>query len=412
MEIVIEETRRAVGGVNSIILAGGFGRGEGTVRKLPDGSYVPMNDYDLYVVTNIKVPYEVFKTLERQLARKIGVDIDMKIIRTCRLKYLIPDMFTFELKETSRVIWGKDLRAQIQVEKSDVPLCAGLNTLFIETLALIMNFDPRYLTGEPVPSKKAPMFDYVCSKVFVEICNALSLLGDFYDPSLLKRANLFSRRYEAVFPELSKMLPDLPSKVKYHTDLKLTNPNFGAGDLMERWLDARVALEHTLRYFVSKVLHKPPDAQKELSRFLIANRRKLASFYFEHYIRYAFNRMRLPTKSILEKFADPAVRIYENLRYSRNCYHSHGRLFLAPLLRFESPLMNVYVCAASLLFSIEENSRVNTALLDDACRLMRLICPCEAAEWSGLESSRWTSLRDACLTSFKTYASTPETVSF
>jgi len=409
MEIVTDEVRRAASNVDSIVLAGGFGRGEGSVRRLPEGGYLPINDYDLFVFTDTPVSFDTYQKLTKHLKDRIGVEIDMKFLRTRSLRSLVPDMFTFELKSASRVIWGKDLRDQILHEKKDVPLSAGLNTLFLEMLALITNFEPEYLSGK-IPRDKVPILNYVCSKAFIEICNALSLLGNFYDPYCSRRCDLFAKYYDAFFPELSKVLPDLPSKVRHHTYLKLRSLNFCSGDPINRWFDARSALKYTLWYFASKVLHQPFNTRRGFLEFLSTNRRKLASFYFEPYLNYAFRRTRMPTVPFLLKIAMPAVHVFENLRYIINSYRSIRRVYLGPLFRLESPLMKIYTSSVLLLHSIEEGGTVDMTLVREAHRSISSMYPYGAPDdkpWK-----RWRDVRDGCSLSFKTFASTPRTITF
>ena len=409
MEIIVEEVRKAVVNVDSIILAGGFGRGEGTVRRSPNGKYLPMNDYDLYILSDTFVPYDVHRNLSERLIEKIGIPAEPKFIRTSRLGLLIPDMFTFDLKSASRVIWGKDLRNRILIEKNDVPLGAGLNTLFIETIALIESFEPEYLT-KGIPQDKIPRLSYISSKVFVEICNAFSLLGNFYDSYIENRSKLFCVHYDSSFPQLSKLLPDLPEKVTYHTDRKLKSVDFNVEDMKERWLDARNALTYCLWYFACTVLHKPFDTNKNFPRFLYKNRRRLASFYFEPYVRYAFRRTHVPPASFLLRVATPVTHVYENYRYMRNCYKDFGRVCLAPLLQFESPLIRIYVVSAFLLDSIDETGNVDAVVLKDALHLLSSLYPCDSIDLKAPKS--WSIVRDCCMQVFKTYASTPETITF
>jgi len=409
MKIITNEVRQVVTYVDSIILAGGFGRGEGTVRRSPNGEYLPMNDYDLYIFSDTVVPYDVHQNLSKRLRDKVGIDVEMKFIRTSRLSFLIPDMFTFDLKSASRVIWGKDLRSRIPLKKKDVPLSAGLNTLFIETLALIESFEPNYLI-QGIPRDRVPRLSYICSKVFVEICNALSLLGNFYESYCSRRADLFCNHYDSSFPELSEILPDLPAKVRYHTDQKLRSVDFNVEDLKERWLDARNALKYSLWYFASKVLQETFNTSQDFPRFLSTNRRRLASFYFEPYLRYAFRRAHILTAPLLMKVATPAAHIYENLRYMRNCYNGFGRVRLTPLLRLESPLICIYLISTFLLYSIDDEGKVNTTLLRDALHLINSLYPCGSMDHRASKS--WSIMRDSCVFSFKTYASTPETITF
>jgi len=55
IRIIADAVKKGIGDdFVSLILVGGFGRGEGSVKILKD-NVVPLNDYDLYVVTKNSV---------------------------------------------------------------------------------------------------------------------------------------------------------------------------------------------------------------------------------------------------------------------------------------------------------------------------------------------------------------------
>jgi len=56
----------------SIILFGGFGKGEGSIQAI-DGKPVPYNDFDLYVVTNSKLSDEKLDEMSMNASREIGM---------------------------------------------------------------------------------------------------------------------------------------------------------------------------------------------------------------------------------------------------------------------------------------------------------------------------------------------------
>jgi len=412
MEIIVDELVKAVSHIDSIVLSGGFGHGEGCVRRLPNGKYLPMNDYDVYVFSDAEIPYDLFQGLRKRVQDKIDLEekhhrirVDIKFIRTSKLTLLLPDMWSYELK-SARVIWGKDLRNLIPLEKEDVPLTVGLNTLLLTAGDLITYFEPQYL-DEEIPLEVAETLDYSCTRAFLQVCLALLLLGGFYESYYSRRAELFSKHYTNSFPELSAILPDLPQKVRYHTNLRLRSVNFGPKHPIKLWFEARNVLKYALWYFVCRILGKPFNIEQDFVELLVKNGRKLASFYFEPYLRYALRRIGVPSAPTLLKILMPAVHAYENLRYVRNCSYNTRKVFFSPLPRLQSPLMNIYLSFVLLLLSVEEDGReVRKGPLREAYRLMKSMFPCKYMVDNKWET--WRSIRDACSSAFKVQASSPQ----
>lgn len=414
MEIITDGVRRAVGGVESIVLAGGFGRGEGSVRRYSDGTYLPMNDYDLFVFIDGNVPFNIYKCMTRRLHERIGVDIDLKFIPIARVKHLIPDLWTFELKTASRVIWGDDFRAEIDVTKEDIPLSAGLNALFIRTVGLInpQCFDALSLV-KGFFGLNNTLMEYEASKTFLEICTALCLLGGFYAPSYRQRACLLRQHYLKVFPELSQVLPSLPENVELYTEYKLTALESGCFDTVALWQKARKELEIVMSFFICRVFSLLFKPDLKLADLLLARRRQLARFYFRPYVQYAFKRVHVPTWPFLMKAATLAVPLYENFRYMKICHDVIGGVHPIPLLTFRSPLIDTYISLTFVLLAIRNDSLFDRTYMQNAYDIISSMFPCSPLRDEDFSSlSGWRVVRDAAAQTFKMYGSSATAVTF
>ena len=71
LDTITKEIVAAIPDVISIILMGGFGRGEGAVLKA-DKSYMPVNDFDMYIVTKRLLPDKFLEGLATGISRKFG----------------------------------------------------------------------------------------------------------------------------------------------------------------------------------------------------------------------------------------------------------------------------------------------------------------------------------------------------
>jgi len=93
--------------VKAIILAGGFGRGEGSVT-FRNGIPRPMNDYDLMIITQSgHRNRETLEELSQSLAKTLEIDfVDLAVMSLGSLRKLPPTIFNFEMKYGSSVIYG------------------------------------------------------------------------------------------------------------------------------------------------------------------------------------------------------------------------------------------------------------------------------------------------------------------
>jgi len=96
--------------IESLILAGGYGRGEGGYRNR-DGLFTPYNDYDYFVVSDVS--RRGCKDLQKQLSKlghaldaEIGVEVDFAILRKGKLSGLEFSLMNAELLSGHRVLAG------------------------------------------------------------------------------------------------------------------------------------------------------------------------------------------------------------------------------------------------------------------------------------------------------------------
>ncbi len=125
----------------AVYLAGGFGRGEGTVR-FDGGRWYAVNDFDLVLMVDDKEPpMERIGKLAKRLAERLNIDfVDIGCIPCGSLSALPPSLFNYELKYGSLHIDGQHLLDSIpNYSVTDVPAfeflqllcnrCAGLNMM-------------------------------------------------------------------------------------------------------------------------------------------------------------------------------------------------------------------------------------------------------------------------------------------
>ena len=140
--------------VQSIILTGGFGKGEGSVR-ISNGRVTPLRDFDLVVVFKKSIPRREVTKVQRMLScesnaienykynQEFCLDISATTLDNINL---FPDAITYDFK-ASKVIYGIDLRSKIKWDSKEIPLRSGARLLFNKSTALLGSFSLNYLTG-------------------------------------------------------------------------------------------------------------------------------------------------------------------------------------------------------------------------------------------------------------------------
>ncbi len=92
----------------SIILYGGYGRGEGSYFFNQKGQLKPYNDYDILLITDNKIENHDLSLAKKNLEDKIDIRwIDLSQMTTKRLKVLEPKIFNYDLKYASKIIYGE-----------------------------------------------------------------------------------------------------------------------------------------------------------------------------------------------------------------------------------------------------------------------------------------------------------------
>jgi predicted nucleotidyltransferase len=132
-------------GLWSIVLTGGFARGEGTAL-----GNVPANDYDLLIVRRAQpIPPGLYSTLGDELAAACSIPFDIKPVWKGRLGHVAPKIFWYETREAGRTVAGPEVRDRIRPIRSDeIPLSEGIRLLANRAAGLV---EVASATGEVRP---------------------------------------------------------------------------------------------------------------------------------------------------------------------------------------------------------------------------------------------------------------------
>lgn len=131
---VVAAVRDADPALRSLVLTGGFARGEGTVL---DG--VPQNDYDFVAVRGLGRPREPYPAIADRLGRLLGLHVDLAAVPAWRLRRAPASIFWYETALRGRVLWGEDLLHRIPIRNpADLDPGEGLRLLGNRAAGLLL----------------------------------------------------------------------------------------------------------------------------------------------------------------------------------------------------------------------------------------------------------------------------------
>lgn len=303
----------------SIILFGGFGKGEGSVQAV-NGKPVPYNDFDLYIVTEKKLTDSELNKISINASNAIGMGgleiayfpeqiydsnkffhVDVRCIPYNKLGKLMNTQRYYELKYGSRVIYGdKTVLDKIpEIKTEEIPLSEGLRNLFNKLHTMLLGLEKEYNEGQ----RKIRIFwSY---KSYLSICEALLILDNKFAPSNLERSKIFSEIYKESFPDLYNINPKLPEKVKEATDFKLKlNFSYNHNEL---WNYALKDLLIVFEYYLSK-LTESSDVESAISK-------QLPYTYFKPYLKERIGFNFFPAQYILNIGYFNVLRKKDNINF-------------------------------------------------------------------------------------------------
>lgn len=237
-KILIEESNP-----KSIILFGGFGKGEGMVHE---GK--PLNDYDVYVVGGKKLSDKDCEKLSVKCSNALGrggldfvehsdeeydedrfFHVDVRFIDYGRINKLLPTQRTFELKNSSQIIYGEDVLGKIPDVK--VPDSDAIRILF--------NKMDHLLICENKSNRKIKMI-YVM-KAYLDLCSALLIFKGDFSGYYSKRNEIFRK---SEFPD------ELKKKIDWANNFR-REPEFDKYNTREEWGEAKYWVSYAFKHIIN-----------------------------------------------------------------------------------------------------------------------------------------------------------------
>jgi len=376
MSVVVEETLRKTKPI-SIYLTGSFGRDEGSLLRL-NGKLSPLRDYDILIVVDKYIDEQSIKKIREQIHERLGLpdpySREFKFggftvwFTQVILKNIndLPLLKIFELKHSSKLIWGKDIRNQICIDFNALSKYNGVLILFskVEGLLGLLNFEG--LTKRD-PEKTVDLY-YECMKAYTEIASCLNLLSKEYKPSFLDRSLKLKEDFKLKYPELNKKNSKLPSSIVNAAYSRLLIDSslletLDFGNLLTGTVaDLKLALWYYLQNAYS--INIPwSQSYAMFDCYLKELDTKLLSDLFDFYLHHKFR--------LHSKFArDLVIKIYKRYCLAKFVIIARRRGTAIKLRiifsKYSNIMLRLWLCGFLLLESLTSSLTIDEKLLNHA----------------------------------------------
>ena len=371
IDVIVSDIIKNVPHVESLILTGGFGKGEGSAI-ISNGKVRPLRDFDFVIVSDKKVSHDCIRNVKELLVqdsqcdaykynKEFSIDISTTSLDNINI---FPDVMTYDLKN-SKVVYGEDIRKKIRWNAEDIPLRSGARLLFQKSTALIGVLPSNYLS-DGVPESLKNIFMREVSKVYIEIGSVLCILIGQYDSHCSTRADILNSTYETSFPELFAQMPTLSDKISKSTQYKL-NPLLSVYenyDPISFWFETRNDLGEVIKYFFSIYCGFPFDNWLSFSQNI---KRWYPRKYFPPLIKNYLEYNNFPKPDALVTIFNVLFNINENLKYMQSIYREpYLKYNLSKMFSVSAPAIRLYSICPLLLFSIDKDGNFDENYLDKA----------------------------------------------
>lgn len=373
----------------SIVLTGGFARGEGSV-EIKNGNIEPVNDYDLFVITKKTVPDTLLSDISLRATQKMDIKtnfsftksnytinfyVDLRNMTLDEFKKVIPLLKYYEIKHSGLVIYGEDvLKLMPDFKVEEIPLQDGMRFLFNRMSLLIEYLKPKHLRGEISPEEEKSII-FFAAKSFHSCCEALLLLSGKFVPSYEKRAEIFKETYKKDFPELYVKISDLDRKIYKYTELKLKS-HFEGINAIDAWFEAREAIGIATQFYLEKAFEMKPsnnwiDFSKEFHK---AMKKKYLQPYLKHHLKNKKG-LNISDNGILALSIAYLGQIFMNWLYFAKTKRLISKKYFKIFIDLTDPGLKLYSALPLILFSLSRNEKVNKKMLNEAITYLKKIYP-------------------------------------
>lgn len=359
----------------SIILIGGFGRGEGSIIY-KNKKFIPINDYDIYVVTSKKYSNELIEKTCEEASRSIDkrcidfydytqdmeYDIektfypDIRVLTLSELKTLPAFLKYFELKN-SLVIYGENVINKIpDIKLNDIPSPEGFRFLMNRISLMIMHFP--YSAFTKLSEKDKERIINFNSKTALSCAEALLFYSKKFVPSYEKRSEILKETFKMDFLELSKRIPELPGIVEKYTNQKLKPDYEKIKNPIKDWFIIRNYAIEIIRFLLFQFTG---IEMKDIKEIIYTLNKIYPRYYIKNYIKSKFK----IRNNILLNILNPPANFVLNVLYIKRIFDIKRNLCLSPLKHpFVPPDLKIFPAAILIISSLNKNGLIESRLFN------------------------------------------------
>jgi hypothetical protein len=388
LQQVVQVVRQQTPDLVSVVLMGGFAKGEGSV-KVSNKKITPLNDYDIYFITQLpKTEAEINKInlLCNQAIKKKGQPfhgfeifydfetsffIDLHHLTTDALSQLYPMIRTYDLRNHSLVLWGKDIRLEIPdftiKQVSTTP--EALRLLFNRMTNLVQFFRPEFLNlgkNQQLPDSLI----YYTSRTIISAAWVMLIYKQktkFTNREIL----LASKKHFATdYPRFMEKFPHFLNDLEAVTAWKL-KPFQTKVDPVTIWFRSRKYLGYLAKMIVEETLHTKAVNWTHLS-YLIT--KKLPGVYYRPYLQHKLKLMTGMNHDFLSIILSRAYFYLNWLFFLRVKQHA-GQYWSSLLTLTAAPDLYIFSTLPLIIFSITKDQSIKRSNLLMANRQLQKIFP-------------------------------------
>jgi hypothetical protein len=379
MGIIKDTVLKEIPDTLSIIITGGYAYGDGGSVISGDFS-VPVNDYDLYVVSRKALPERDVKRIETLCCERIkqhlrallkkkssfsgfsrkdlselieGMKVDIRCVTKEALLKFPPMLRFYDMKRSGRTIYGEELLHLIK-DYGAIALspAEGLRLIFNESTYMVSNLTPSFFKGSPSEVGSLKLM-YSVSKTALGMCTALLMTSGGLDRRSLERVSHLKRDYKKMHPKLAKKLPDLPDTLKRYVEFKLSPGRVKPKDSLKAFFDLNPVLEEVLRYiWESQFMIDSSDDWRKMSE---RARKLLKKRYYNTYIDYYFrNCFKNGTPKAARRLSARMVEAVLNWKFSKSIGTMGYKTSLRRKMLGRDPGIKIISTMPLILFSIKK----------------------------------------------------------
>lgn len=413
LDIIVQEIRKNIQGLKSIILIGGYARGEGAI-DFSRGKTDLYNDFDIYIITDRYVEDSFLEKLALRCSKLIGkgglahpeafeqrydankfFHVDIRCLVKRNLKNLLPTIRYYEMKRTAKVLWGENSLAEFpDFQVADIPLSEGIRLIMNRMMLLLMSFDIKFVANPSYATKEEKkIILYYVAKSYLTVAEALLLFNGFYPPTYRGRAEKFSQIFQTAYPEIHQKYSDLTERVSRHTQFKFRPDEDNLDDYLEEWFQCREIIGVAYRKCTGALLGRDLSQGDWFSLYAILMD-NLDYPYFKPYAGAILSKYHLNGK-ILNLIVAKLGQIYMSYKYFFALKRALGKAYL-PALSLKEPGLAILRILPLILYSNDRNNQINRGMLNLAKKELKNVYP-ESA------NSDWLTLKTNWLHAYRIY---------